>query len=204
MDRMNLLAPLELSHTATELERALQQNFIKTYIELLGDDLKDLLDYGAPVFAGPNVIERFTKKDGLVVLRRPGVSEKLMRVIYSTWVSMGSKRGLAFLEFVLRMLWPNKYQIKWLYHSKALAQQYPARLTYQQNSENFLTSRIHVTMDKDVDLQELAELAPTLTKLVPANIVPSVAIEIGANDIEINCAVGARPLMIGNFEPNNW
>ncbi|MGK7251031.1 hypothetical protein ACSNOU_18425 [Acinetobacter oleivorans] len=204
MDRMNLLAPLELSHTATELERAMQNNFIKTYIDLLGDDLTDLLDYGSPVFAGSNVVERFTKQDGLVVLRRPGVSEKLMKVIYSTWVSMGSKRGLAFLDFVLRMLWPNKYQIRRLYHSKELAHQYPARLSYNQNSENFLTSRIHVSMNMDVDLKELAELAPTLTKLVPANIVPSVAIEINTQDIAIDCAVGVHTIMIGNFEPNNW
>lgn len=204
MDKLSLLAPLEQSHTANELERAMQQVFIKTYIELLGDDLKDLFDYSAPHFAGATVVERFTKQDGLVVLRRPAVSEKLMRIIYSTWTSLGSKRGLSFLDFVLRMLWPNQYQIKRLFHPIDLVSQYPARLTYSDNSETFLTSRIHVLMNLDVDIEELAELAPTLTKLVPANVVPSVAIEVPTMDIVINTAVGAYPMMIGNFEPENW
>lgn len=204
MDKLSLLAPLESSHTADTLESAMQQVFIKTYIEMLGDDLKDLFDYSAPHFAGPTVVERFTKQDGLVVLRRPAVSEKLMRIIYSTWTSLGSKRGLAFLDFVLRMLWPGQYQIKRLFHSKEFVTQYPARLTYSDTADNFLTSRIHVLMDLEVDIPELAELAPTLTKLVPANIVPSVAIEVPTSDITINSAAGAMPMMIGNFEPTNW
>ena len=44
MDKLSLLAPLESSHTADTLESAMQQVFIKTYIEMLGDDLKDLFD----------------------------------------------------------------------------------------------------------------------------------------------------------------
>lgn len=202
MDRLGILKPLELSHTANELEQAMQQAFIKTYIELLGDDIADVYDYCAPYMAGMSVIERFTKQDGLVVLRRPETSETLMRIIYATWVSMGSKRGLGFLDFVLRMLWPGQYEIKRIYHSKTLASQYPARLTYTDNADNFLTSRIHVSMDLNIDLEELAELAPTLSKLVPANVVPSVAIEMAVNDIGITSALAVKTMMIGNFEPD--
>lgn len=202
MDRLDLLTPLSHSHTANELERAMQQAFIKTYIEFLGEDLKNLFDYSVPHFAGPSVVERFSKKDGLVVLRRPSTSETLMRVIYANWVGIGSKRGLAFLDFVLRMLWPGQYEIKRLFHSKMLASEYPARLTYIENAQNFLTTRIHITMDDSVDLQELTELAPTLTKLVPANVVPSIAISVAVNDIELTSAIGAMPMLIGNFEPD--
>lgn len=201
MDRLDLLAPLEQSHTANELERALQAAFIKTYIELLGDDLKDLFDYSAPHMASPRVVERFTKQDGLVVLRRPDTSEKLMRVIYATWISLGSKRGLAFLDFVLRMLWPGKYEIKRLYHSKTLASSYPNRLTYFKTADTFLTSRIHVSMSDDVDIKELAELAPTLTKLVPANIVPGISVEVKTKDIVMLGAVGAQITLVGDFQP---
>lgn len=202
MGKLNLLEPLQLSHTANELERALQAAFIKTYIELLGDDLTDLFDYSAPHMAGPRVVERFTKQDGLVVLRRPNTSEALMRVIYATWVGMGSKRGLAFLDFVLRMLWPGQYEIKRLFHSKSLASSYPDRLTYIKTNDTFLTSRIHVTMSDGVDLQELAELAPTLTKLVPANVVPSIAIEVETNDIMMLGAAATQITMIGDFQPS--
>ncbi|RLL18990.1 hypothetical protein [Acinetobacter chengduensis] len=201
MDKLNLLEPLSYSHTYTELEQAMQQVFIKTYIDLLGDDLTNLFDYSVPHMAGGSVVERFSKKDGLVVLRRPNISEALMRVIYANWISMGSKRGLAFLDFVLRMLWPGQYKIKRLFHSKALASSYPSRLTYTESSENFLTSRIHISMDDDVDLQELTQLAPTLTKLVPANVVPSIAVEAGINDLEITAAVGVMPMLVCNFEP---
>lgn len=202
MDSVNLLKPLELSYTANELEKSMQQAFIKTYIELLGEDIADVFDYCAPHMAGMGVIERFTKQDGLVVLRRPETSETLMRIIYATWVSMGSKRGLSFLDFVLRMLWPGQYKIKRIYHSKALANQYPSRLTYSDSEENFLTSRIHVSMDMGIDMDEMAELAPTLSRLVPANIVPSVAIELPVNDIKINSAIGFQTMFIGNFEPD--
>ena len=202
MDSVNLLKPLELSYTANELEKAMQQVFIKTYIELLGDDIADVFDYCAPHMAGMGVIERFTKQDGLVVLRRPETSETLMRIIYATWVSIGSKRGLSFLDFVLRMLWPGQYEIKRVYHSKSLATQYPTRLTYIDSKDNFLTSRIHVSMSPDIDLEELAELAPTLIRLVPANVVPSVAIEMPVNDIVINSAVGFQTMFVGNFEPD--
>ncbi len=202
MDRLDLLKPLELSHTANELEKAMQEAFIKTYIEVLGEDIAEVFDYCAPFMAGMNVIERFTKKDGLVVLRRPETSETLMRIIYATWVSMGSKRGLSFLDFVLRMLWPGQYRIRRIYHSKELAHQYPTRLSYNNTPDNFLTSRIHVSMDIDIDQVELAELAPTLSKLVPANVVPSVALEMPIADLTVTAAIGVQPIMIANFEPD--
>jgi hypothetical protein len=201
VDRLNLLAPLELSHTATELEQAMQKAFIKTYVEMLGSDISAVFDYCAPHMAGIEVIERFTKKDGLVVLRRPEVSETLMRVIYANWVSTGSKRGLAFLDFVLRMLWPGQYEIKRLFHSKEMARDYPARLTYEESSASFLTTRIHVVMNNDVDMQEVTELAPTLTKLVPANVVPSIAVSVEMADINLMSSIGIYPLLISDFSP---
>ncbi|ENV88218.1 hypothetical protein ACE5JW_11805 [Acinetobacter radioresistens] len=201
---MDLLAPLVHSHTANELEEALQSIYSKTFLELFEEDLKSLFDYSVPHMAGPSVVERFTKQDGLVVLRRPGTSEAIMRVIYANWKALGSKRGLAFLEFVLKMIWPGQYKLRRLYHSKVYASSYPARLTYTQSSDTFLTSRLHVSMSPDIDLEELAELAPTLAKLVPANLVPSVAIELEVNDIELKLAAGVQPALIGNFEPEEW
>lgn len=201
---MDLLSPLAHSHTANELERALQAVYIKTFLDLFEADLMNLFDYSVPHIAGPTVVERFTKQDGLVVLRRPDTSEAVMRVIYANWKALGSKRGLAFLEFVLKMLWPGQYKIRRLYHSKIYKSNYPARLTYTQSKDTFLTSRIHVSMSPDIDLEELAELAPTLAKLVPANLVPSVAIELEVKDIELNLAAGVQPVLIGNFEPEVW
>lgn len=204
MGQLNLLDPLQLSHTANDLELAMQDIFIKTYLDALGAEIQDIFDYSTPTFAGAGVVERFTKQDGLVVLRRPVLSESLMRVIYSNWVSLGSKRGLAFLEFVLNMLWPKQYQIKRLFHPQDRALDYPKRLTYADSPDNFLTSRVHVVMNHDVNMSELAELAPTLTKLVPANVVPSVAVSVQANDFVVKNAVAVYPLMVADFEPQDW
>lgn len=202
MDGLNPLAPLEHFHTATEQEKALHQVFLKTFKELLERDIKAIYDYSAPHLTDDKtVVERFTKQRGLVVLRRSQTSEKLMKVIYANWISLSSKRGLSFLEFVLKMLWSNQYKIQRLYHSKELAHKYPQRLSSFKNSNNFLTSRIHVIMNESIDIKELAELAPTLTKLVPAHIVPRIAVEVKVNDITTHQKLGCQATIINDFSP---
>lgn len=68
-------------------------------------------------------------KDGLVVLRNAEASDVLMRIIYATWLSLGSERGLNFLEFVLTMLWADKWKLIRLWHSISKVQAYPRFLS---------------------------------------------------------------------------
>jgi hypothetical protein len=137
----------------------------------IDEQLQNLLDYGAPHIGSPEVIERFTKQDGLVVLRRPVSSDTLMRVIYSNWSSIASERGLGFLEFVLRMLWTDQWIIKRMWHPISTITSYPTYIIDEERPDHFLTSRIRITIDESVDLAEIIELAPITRRLVPANIV---------------------------------
>lgn len=197
---LNLLAPYEQSFAYDQFEQDLKSLFIDVFNELYGDTVEDLHFYGMPQLGSANVVERFTKQDGLAVLRRPDSSDKLMRVIYSTWRSLASKRGFAFLEFILQMLWANQWKIQRIYHSIAMADLYPTVATVQPIEESFLTSRIMITLDSDVNFSEVSELAPTLFRLVPANIVAQISSEQPLGDFD-NFGIGMVmiPFMTANF-----
>lgn len=175
---LDLLGPFSQSHTNGETEAALQQVFITVFQELFKDQISDVLNYGTPIFGSPKVVERFTKQDGLVVLRRPDSSDKMMRIIYANWSAMASKRGLSFLEFVLQMLWPDQWKLHRLYHSKSQASDYPKRTTKLKAVDTFLTSRITIAVDQSINFEEVTALAPTIFRLVPANIVAELTAEL--------------------------
>ena len=146
---MNLLAPYEQSWTFGDDEKALQSLFLDVFNELFAEQIKDIHHYGMPHLGSPSVVERFTKQDGLAVLRRANSSDAIMRVIYANWKSIGSKRGLAFLEFVLRMIWGDQWQIQRLYHSIDRAKDYPRLITTGPTRNSFLTSRIFITLGQN-------------------------------------------------------
>ena len=124
-----------------------------------------------------------------------------MRVIYATWRSLASKRGLAFLEFVLQMLWADQWEVHRLYHSKERLDGYPTLATTNRTQDSFLTSRVMITLNSDVDVNELVELAPTLNRLVPANIVPKISYgaEIEETD-EIKLYAGFIPYAVAYYQ----
>lgn len=193
------LRPLQQSHQANGLERAMMQIFMDEFAAQFDPLVAQIHGYGAPFLSVPVVVERFMKQDGLFVLRRPNSSDKLMRVIYANWRSLASKRGLGFLEFVLSMLWPNSWEIQRLYHPIAKANEYPVHLTPINKPDHFLTSRLGVVVDDSVDLQELSELSPTLQRLVPANIVPTVVVNIELDTPVIQVALACNPVLYCDF-----
>lgn len=174
MDTLNFTRPVDDQYAHVGLETALVQAFHQVYVEQFSQKMQDLVDYGAAHIGSRTVIERFSKQDGLVVLRRPVTSDTLMRVIYANWSSLASERGLGFLEFVLKMIWANQWQIIRLWHSVARINQYPLFLSTEQQANYFLTSRIMISLDATVSIAEIAELSPIIRRLVPANIVVKV------------------------------
>lgn len=194
---INLLDHYRQSFAFDEDEEVIKETFIRSFELLFNEQINDIFHYGMPHFGSANVVERFTKQDGLVVLRRPQASEAIMRVIYANWISLGSKRGLSFLEFVLQMLWPNQWEIARLYHSITFIDQYPKLVTEIKVSDSFLTSRIFVLMNSTVDINELKELSPVLERLVPAHIVPQIGIraDLGTG-IEIGMAAALNPVQV--------
>lgn len=195
MDSINFSAPVDSRPKYDKLEAALGTAFKQVMQQEFGGQLQDLVDYGCPHLGSSRVIERFVKQDGLVVLRRPVTSDTLMRVIYSNWSGLANKRGLGFLEFVLRMLWTDKYNIVPLYHSIALANRYPTYLADEPLLGYFLTSRILIRIDDTVDVKEIAELAPIIRKLVPARTVVRVvadALNIDAGTKQLGICVAYK------------
>ncbi|WP_111857839.1 hypothetical protein [Acinetobacter sp. CFCC 10889] len=180
-------------------EAVLKAIFIRIIHELFDNTLNDIHHYGMPHLGGSMVVERFTKQDGLAVIRRPQDSDLIMRIIYANWRSMASKRGFTFLEFILTMLWANKWEIMRLYHSYTRREQYPKHVVEIDSSENFLTSRIFVLIDGGVDVNELRQLTPTLQRLVPANIVATVGIRMNIKPFDVGVAAVMKSYSVARF-----
>lgn len=198
---LNLLAPYEQSAAFDVTEKQLQQLFIDVFNEIFADQVSDIHYYGMPHLGSPKVVERFTKQDGLVVLRRPTSSDLIMRIIYTDWKSLGSRRGLAFLEFVLQMLLGNQWKIYRLYHSSSRVEKYPELVTLMRTADSFLTSRIMIDLSQDVDFSEILELSPVLFRLVPANIVPSLSSSVEFTDLSnLSAAMGFIPYMSAHLQ----
>ncbi|MBE2171043.1 hypothetical protein IIQ44_03880 [Acinetobacter oleivorans] len=203
MDPINFTRPIDEHYVNTGLETALSKAFKKVFAQNFEQSLQDLLDYGCPHIGSKTVIERFSKQNGLVVLRRNNTSDTLMRIIYSNWSSMGNKRGIAFLEFILRMLWgKDHFQIIRLWHSLEKLKEYPIYLSDVEKPNYFLTSRIRIVLDKTVDANEVVELSPILRRLVPANIVVkvhSMAFDRDLGASSFAAAIVAKPFEIYNL-----
>ncbi len=201
MDTINFTLPIDRQHAHDGLERALSRAVAQVMADELQPSLQDLVDYGAPHLGSRTVVERFTKLDGLAVLRRPVTADVLMRVIYANWASLASERGLGFLQFVLQMLWPDQWQIARLWHSIPFASQYPRFLNETETETRFLTSRIRIRLDNSVDRFELSELAPVLRRLVPANVVPQVVLDVPTVDMQLGAAVVMQSYQVADLTP---
>lgn len=165
---------------------------------LFNQPLMDLINYGCPHIGSPSVVERFSKQEGLVVLRQSESTNTLMRVLLANWMAHGSKRGLHFLEFVLEMLFPQQWEIIHLYHYVEFAEQYPLFLTETNDETTFPTSRIRITL-ADVDGQRAAELKPSLLRLIPAHIVPSIARQPIDTPSDLRIAVTAKVIHVADY-----
>lgn len=198
----DFLSPILHSSAANELERAMADVFVGIVQDQMIDTFNDIYNYGTPWQGGRTVVERFTKLNGLAVLRRDdGLSDTLMSIIYANWEAVASERGLGFLQFVLDMLYPNQNEVRQLWHSKSLASSYPNHVREVGGDGLFLTSRVRIKIDASVNIAELSELAPTMTRLVPWHIVPEVAVSLKAGDTGLTIATAGTLYQVANFSP---
>lgn len=197
------LAPLMHSHKANELEQAMTGVLTRVLQEQQIDALNDIYNYGVPWSGSRLVVERFTKLNGLAVLRREdSLSDTLMAIIYANWSALASARGLGFLQFVLDMLYPGQNEIVRLWHSKTGAANYPVYLSESAGANRFLTSRIRIKLDANINLAELSELAPTLSRLVPWQIVPEVAVAVNTDEMGVQVALAGELWAVADFSPH--
>lgn len=202
MDTVNFAGPLLSQPQATDLERGISRAVATVLQDELGIALEDLRNYGAAWLGRDEVVERFIKQDGLVVLKRPNAGPLLMRVIYKNWLALGSERGLGFLQFVLQMLWPNQWRVVRLWHFMETASLYPRDLIEDGGADKFLTSRIRVYMDEDTDRGELAEISPVLRRLSPVHVVLEIALSAPPTvTMQIGMASAMDRYEVANLSP---
>lgn len=191
MDPLTLTQPIAVQSQADIIEEAVSHAFRHVLADMLGDGMADVADYGCPHIGSPTVIDRFSKLDGLAILRRGTAGDTLMRVIYGEWLALGSERGLSMLEFVLQMLWPDQWTIERMHQPISRVDFYPwdasPDVTHAEYGATFLTPRIRIIIDgdyvSDADaLRELSELVPVMRRLVPANVTPSVFVDPPLNE----------------------
>lgn len=192
----NYLQPLQNHFQQTGTETALFNAMQRVFTQDFEKQVKDLVDYGSPHLASREVVELFSKRDGLIILKRKSVSDQVMRAIYASWLAVGSKRGLGFLEFVLSMLWAKRWELKPIYHSIRHIDLYPHAWHYTPNDDSFATSRYHLLLSEVQDIQEAMQVAPTLRNVIPANIVLHVVSKPVDEQIPLGVACVARVLNI--------
>ena len=203
-DNLNFTQPIEAQFAHDGLETAIASAVKQVFAENLANQMQDLVDYGSPHIGSATVVERFTKQDGLAVLRRGDPTGKLLRIIYANWSSLASERGLGFLEFVLKMMWGGDTQVIRLWQKISNMEQYPLALSEQQAAGYFLTSRIKILLGESINLNEAIELAPILKRLVPAHILPNLYSDAVNADLVLwnengdglGVAIGFKPYLI--------
>ena len=203
-DNLNFTQPIVAQFAHDGLETAIATAVKQVFAENLATQMQDLVNYGSPHIGSATVVERFTKQDGLAVLRRSDPTAKLLRIIYANWSSLASERGLGFLEFVLKMMWGGDAQIIRLWQKISNVEQYPLVLSEQQAAGYFLTSRIKISLGESINLNEAIELAPILKRLVPAHILPNLYADAlnadlvlgNENGDGLGVAIGFKPYLI--------
>lgn len=192
------------SHKANELDEAIAGVFTKLIEEYELESLVDMNSYGTPwVESSPVVIERFSKLNGLVILRQDaeGLSTDIMAMILSSWQGMASGRGLAFLQFVLDMLFPGNNRVLRLWHSKELANSYPMAVSEKEIPGSFLTSRVRIALTLDDENSDISDIAPVLEKLVPWHIVPEIAVSLDFNSVNVGAVVSGYGYHVAYLSP---
>ena len=196
-----LAAPVVHSHHYDQMERAMCAVFVALLDKLI-PPLDNLHHYGTPYLGNPEVIEAFTKLHGLAVLRRRNQSAKIMAIILQNYLALASERGVAFLQFVLDMLYPNQAQLVQLWHDKTNVHAYPEWVYDEPDgTKRFLTSRMRIYMKNSVDAAELAEIAPVFRKLVPWHIVPQIAFRLDAKVADAGFVLTLQTITVFDFSP---
>ena len=206
-DHLNFTQPIEAQFAHDGLETAIASAVKQVFAENLATQMQDLVNYGSPHIGSATVVERFTKQDGLAVLRRDDPTGKLLRIIYANWSSLASERGLGFLEFVLKMMWGGDAQVVRLWHSVTHITSYPDMVVEQQQTGYFLTSRIKILLGQSINLDEVLELAPILKRLGPAHILPNLYSDAvnadfvlgNKNGDGLGVAIGFKPYLIADL-----
>jgi hypothetical protein len=164
------LTPLAESHECSDYERDLKQMFMVLFETMLRIKFNQINTYGISHVADFDVIERFTKHEGIAAFRVNGKEENI-RALFRGWKSQNPRRGTAFLKFYLQLFFPNQWSVEQLYQN-ALAV-YPNDLSPVKRPNDFKTSRVLVKIAAKSanDAMVLTMIMPSLRSVIPARLV---------------------------------
>lgn len=172
------LGPLLESHEADEVEAAFKAAVIEVFERVLRPAVSRINAYGMPHRGDSKVLERFVKAEGLALERRANL-EPFMRELYRAWRSRNPRRGLHFLRYYLRLLYPDKpWTLTQLWHDPA--RPYPEAVSEVPLPGYYLTSRVRLFLELDGDASgaELARLVGVFRAVLPARLLLEVATRI--------------------------
>jgi hypothetical protein len=168
------LGPLINSFDSDEVEAQLKAAFVDVFESALRDQIARINAYGTPHQGDIFVIERFVKHAGLA-LERDDYREGYMRELLRGWASHNPRRGLHFLRFYLRLLWPGLWTLDQLWQDPG--RPYPEGSSPFQTPGSYLTSRARLILELagDDDGSKLSRLMPIFRSVIPARMVLEVA-----------------------------
>lgn len=177
-DADELLAPLLASHEYNEIESDVMAAFATVFQMTLADPITRINQYGTPQRADFETLERFVKANGLVMDRR---SDRFpfMQEIFRGWLSRNPRRGLMFLRWYLRLLYPGTATVDQLWQNPLLP--YPDGASPIERPGSWLTSRVRVQLDAQVGstAAELAQLRSIFLSILPARMVLEMFVSLG-------------------------
>lgn len=184
------ILPLEKSYSLGVVGEQLNKLFIQVYRDLFEEKVKQIMNYGSPTSIDtPLLVEHFSKQKGLVVYNN-NANIKSLKVLYEAWTGLSTKRGLGFIEFILKTLWGDAgYYINRIYHPIATIAQYPNQQAFVYKEGMMVTSRVQVGVFDKRHFVELQKLAPTLQQIAPANIVIDVMAGVDLGSINIPMSI---------------
>jgi hypothetical protein len=164
------LGPLVNSHEADDLEAQFKAALMEVFETAFREKIARINTYGMPHRGDFTVIERFVKQAGLALERRTS-REDFMREMFRGWTANNPKRGLHFLRFYLRLMWPGSWTLTQLWHNPA--KPYPTGLSDVQRPGYYLTSRVRLFLEVagDIDGSELSKVVGSLRAVMPARMV---------------------------------
>ena len=192
-----MLAPLLASHEANGIETDMKAAFVKAFYDLISDQATRVNSFGVPHRAVFSVLERFVKADGLVIDQRPG-REEHMREVYRAWRARNPKRGLHFLRFYLRLLYPGTASVEQLWQDPA--KPYPLGAVPAEAPGYFLTSRVRVSLAAEASptVSDMAQLRALFLAVLPARMVLEMFVKI-VPDSPVGMLAGAAMHMAQHF-----
>lgn len=173
------LGPLLNSHEADDIEAGFKAAVIEVFEQVLRPKLARINAYGMPHRGDTDVLERFTKAEGLALERRLDL-EPFMRELYRAWRARNPRRGLHFLRYYLRLLYPSGWSLTQLWHDPS--RPYPLGVSETQRPGYYLTSRVrlYLEIEGDASGEVLAKVMGSLRSVVPARIVLEVSTSLTA------------------------